>query len=89
MLFGEHIYRNFVNFVGKGINYLDCGWYKTQFQFSVKKKQTKWNVLLSSTKQCPGCFTCSASFNWKEKNLQVKSLQNAHFKEDGTEAQRH
>ena len=32
MLFGEHTYRNFVNFVGKGINYLDCGGYKTQFQ---------------------------------------------------------
>ena len=39
MLFGEHTYRNFVNFVGKGINYLDGGGYKTQFQFSVKKKK--------------------------------------------------
>ena len=38
MLFGEHIYWNFVNFVRKGINYLDCVGYKTRFQFSVKKR---------------------------------------------------
>ena len=42
-------------------------------------------MLLRSTKQCPGCFTCSASYNWKG-NLRRRYYQHSHFIDGETEA---
>ena len=33
------------------------------FDFNIIFKKTKISMLLRSTKKCPQCFTCSASFN--------------------------
>lgn len=73
-----------VNCVEKGITWLDC-WEKSEFKFSVLK--TKLSELLRSSKQCPGCFACTASFNQKE-NLQVKGYEHSHSLYEETEAQR-
>ena len=45
--------------MGKGFVYLDC-WGK-KLDFNIIKK--KISMLLRSTKKCPQCSTCSASFN--------------------------
>ena len=48
----------------------------------------KLSGLLRSSKQCPGCFAQSSSFNQKE-NLRVRCYQHSHFIYEETEAQRH
>lgn len=58
---------------------------KSRFQFCLLKKT--WSMLLGSTKQCPGYFTCSASFNYKE-NLQAVCYQHSHFIDEETEVPR-
>ena len=60
MFFGEPIYLFLVNFVGKGIVYLDY-WGENLIStlFSKKKQQS----MTLRSKQCSGCFISSASFN--------------------------
>ena len=43
-----------VNFVGKGIVYLDC-WGK-KLNFNSIKKKNRLSISLRSSKQCPGCL---------------------------------
>ena len=74
----EHVYTHggFMFKYGKPIQY--C---------KVKKRKKKISELLRSSKQCPGCFACSSSFNQKE-NLRVRCYQHSHFIDEDTEAQR-
>ena len=83
MLFVECIYL-FNNCVGKGIVWLDC-WGKNPISILCIKK--KLSELLRSSKQCPGSFERTASFNQKE-NRQVKGYEHSHSIYEETEAQR-
>ena len=80
------IFIYLVNFVGKGIVWPNCWGKKPISIVSIKKK--KLSELLRSSKQCPGCFAHSSSFNQKE-NLRVRCYQHSHFIYEETEAQRH
>lgn len=71
MLFGECIHVYLVNFVGKGIVYLD--WWGRKLDFNSIKKKTKESMLHGSSKQCPGYCTCSAAFNWKKSRSKMLS----------------
>ena len=85
MLFGERIYL-FSKLCGKGqASHGSIVGEKSEFKFSVLK--TKLSELLRSSKQCPGSFACTASFNQKE-NLQVKGYEHSHSLYEETEAQR-
>ena len=84
MLLSERIYL-FSKLCGKGHCLARPLGKKTPISIlSIKKKL---NVLLRSSKQCPGCFALSSSFNQKE-NLQVRCYQHSHFIYEETEAQR-
>ena len=56
---------------------------------SIKKELRKkyLSISLRSTKQCHGCFTCSASFNLKKENLPGRYYQHSHFTNEETEKQ--
>ena len=58
---------------------------KSEFKFSVLK--TKLSELLRSSKQCPGSFARTASFNQKE-NLPVNGFEHSHSIYEETEVQR-
>ena len=73
-----------VNCVGKGNVWLEC-WGKNSISILCIKK--KLSELLRSSKQCPGCFACSSSFNQKE-NRRGKCYQHSHCIYEETEAQR-
>ena len=53
----------------------------------VKKRKKKISELLRSSKQCPGSFVRTASFNQKE-NRQVKGYEHSHSIYEEIEAQR-
>ena len=55
-------FSTFGKFCGKYTAYVEC-WGENQFQLSLLKRENKIKYVTETTKQCPLCFTGSASFN--------------------------
>ena len=65
------VYVYIVNFVGKGVLYLDC-WGEI-LDFNSIFKKVKNNYVTRSTKKCPVGFTLTTSFNYKKSTRKVLS----------------
>ena len=56
-------YLSTLKLCGKYTVYLEMLWGGNQFQLSLLKRENKIKYVTETTKQCPLCFTGSASFN--------------------------